>query len=57
MGVKVTTWASPSTLTCLGPVAADVMAAARVAEYALQPRAGLDGAFEVVEVEFAPLET
>ncbi|TMB18033.1 MAG: valine--tRNA ligase, partial [Deltaproteobacteria bacterium] len=49
--------ASPATLTSLAPVAADVMAAARVAEYALRPRAGLDGAFEVVEVEFAPLET
>src|SRR5207245_3712857 len=55
--VRLALVASPTTLTCLGPVAADVMAAARVAEYALQPRAGLDGAFEVVEVEFAALET
>ena len=55
--VRLALTASPATLTCLGPVAADVMAAARVAAYALQPRAGLDGAFEVVEVEFAPLET
>ncbi len=55
--VRLALAASPTTLTCLGPVAGDVMAAARVAAYALQPRAGLDGAFEVVEVEFAPLET
>jgi len=55
--VRLALAAAPATLTRLGPVAADVMAAARVAEYALQPRAGLDGGFEVVEVEFAPLET
>jgi len=48
--------ASPATLSTLGPVAADVMAAARVAEYALQPRAGREGAFEVLPVESAPLE-
>src|SRR5207247_1100546 len=36
--VRLALAASPTTLTCLGPVAADVMAAARVAEYALRPR-------------------
>ncbi|HTD26158.1 MAG TPA: class I tRNA ligase family protein, partial [Candidatus Elarobacter sp.] len=55
--VRLALAAAPATLTRLGPVAADVMGAARVAEYALHPRAGLDSGFEVVEVEFAPLET
>jgi valyl-tRNA synthetase len=46
--------ANPATASRLGAVAADVMAAARVEDYDLTPRGGLeDGVFEVVSVDFA----
>jgi valyl-tRNA synthetase len=47
--------ASPATLARLRPVGADVMAAARVERHDVEARDGLDdGAFEVVEIAFAP---
>jgi valyl-tRNA synthetase len=51
---RLTVAANPATAGRLGAVAADVMAAARVEDYDLTPRGGLDdGVFEVVTVDFA----
>ena len=48
--------AAPATLARFAAVSADVMAAARVGDYELRPDPSLDGAFQVVALELAPLE-